>query len=87
MVVREDLRNLGVLDQPVINNNGTVIIANTGNRGPRNAAYCADHGCPTVTSGECTVWDQRLGLYHKLNLTEKSPVLGHTYYTFNDLVP
>jgi hypothetical protein len=87
LVIREDLRDFGVLDQPVINNNGTVIIANTGKRGPRNAAYCTDHGCPTITSGDCTVWDQRLGLYRKLNLTEKSAVLGHTNYTFDDFVP
>ena len=87
LLLREDLRKFKFLDQPVVNTNGTVIVANTGKRGPRNAVYSIDHKCPTITSGDLTIWDKRLNMCRKLNLSEKCCIAGYQDYSFDELVP
>ena len=86
LALRLDERKFSTLAQPSANNNGSVIVAHTGKRGPRNAAYSCDHGCPTITSGDITIYDRRIDCYRKLSLSEKCRISGFGNYTFGDLV-
>ena len=70
-VIQPDLRQFVALDKPLKNQNGTVIVAHTRKTGPRNAAYSVDHCCPTVTSGNITIYDPTLGICRFLSLKER----------------
>ena len=77
------------VDRPdvVPSRHGTAIFAHTGKSGPRNAAYSIDFLCPTINSGDVTIYDDRIGVYRRLNLSERSRIQGFKEFKFSNLVP
>ena len=77
------------VDRPdvVPSRHGTDIFAHTGKSGPRNAAYSIDFLCPTINSGDVTIYDDRIGVYRRLNLSERSRIQGFKEFKFSNLVP
>ena len=85
--VRLDRRVFVDRSDVVPSRHGTAIFAHTGKSGPRNAAYSIDFLCPTINSGDVTIYDDRIGVYRRLNLSERSRIQGFKEFKFSKLVP
>ena len=72
--VRVDSRVFVRRSEVIPSKHGTAIYAHTGKSGPRNAAYSVDYTCPTLTSGDVTIFDVRLGVYRRLTLSERARI-------------